>query len=42
LKKSSNAIGVASYSTGPELPEYYEKALPTIKQIERGLKGIEY
>ncbi len=37
LKKTQNPIGVASYSTGPELPEYYLKALPTVEQIERGL-----
>ena len=42
LKKTQNSIGIASYSTGPELPEYYEKALPSVEQIERGLKGIEY
>ena len=42
LKKTQNSIGVASYSTGPELPKYYEKALPTIKQIEKGLRAIEY
>jgi predicted nuclease of restriction endonuclease-like (RecB) superfamily len=37
LKKTQNPIGVASYSTGPDLPEYYLKALPTVEQIERGL-----
>ena len=34
LKKTQNNIGVASYSTGPELPEYYKKALPSAEQIE--------
>ncbi len=37
LKKSQNPIGIASYSTSPDLPEYYDKALPSVKQIERGL-----
>jgi predicted nuclease of restriction endonuclease-like (RecB) superfamily len=37
LKKSGNPIGIASYSTGPELPNYYWKVLPTLEQIERGL-----
>jgi len=37
LKKSGNPIGIASYSTGQELPEYYQKALPSVEQIERGL-----
>ncbi len=37
LKKTQNPIGIASYSTGPELPDYYVKALPTLEQIERGL-----
>ncbi len=37
LKKSGSPIGIASYSTSAHLPEIYEKALPTIEQIERGL-----
>ena len=37
LKKTQNSIGIASYSTGPELPDYYEKALPSVEQIEKGL-----
>ncbi|HBB90596.1 MAG TPA: DUF1016 domain-containing protein, partial [Bacteroidales bacterium] len=37
LMKSQNPIGIASYSTSPDLPEYYEKALPSLEQIERGL-----
>jgi predicted nuclease of restriction endonuclease-like (RecB) superfamily len=37
LKKTQNPIGIASYSTGPDLPEYYDKALPSAEQIERGL-----
>ncbi|TSA38420.1 MAG: DUF1016 domain-containing protein [Porphyromonadaceae bacterium] len=37
LKKSATPIGIASYSTSPELPDYYEKALPSVEQIERGL-----
>lgn len=37
LKKSSSPIGIASYSTSPDLPEYYLKALPSVEQIERGL-----
>jgi len=41
LKKSGSPIGIASYSTGPELPEYYLKALPTMEQIERGLGFLE-
>jgi predicted nuclease of restriction endonuclease-like (RecB) superfamily len=34
LMKTQNPIGIASYSTGPELPEHYRKALPTVEQIE--------
>jgi predicted nuclease of restriction endonuclease-like (RecB) superfamily len=41
LKKAQNPIGIASYSTSPELPDYYEKALPNLKQIERGLGFLE-
>ncbi len=37
LKKTLSSIGIASYSTGPDLPEYYGKALPSAEQIERGL-----
>ena len=37
LKKTQNNIGVASYSTSPELPEYYKNSLPSAEQIERGL-----
>jgi hypothetical protein len=37
LKKSGSPIGIASYSTSPELPHYYEKVLPSLKQIEREL-----
>ena len=37
LKKTQNSIGIASYSTGPELPEHYKKSLPTAEQIERRL-----
>jgi len=37
LKSSVNPIGIASYSTSAVLPDYYENALPSIKQIERGL-----
>ena len=37
LMKTHNSIGIASYSTGPNLPQYYEKSLPSIEQIERGL-----
>ncbi len=40
LKKSANAIGVASYSTGPELPDYYGDVLPSVEKIERGLGWI--
>lgn len=40
LKKSSSAIGVASYNTGPELPEYYEDVLPSIEKIEKSLSQI--
>jgi len=40
LKKSGSPIGIASYSTGPDLPEYYDKALPSVEQIERGLRFI--
>jgi predicted nuclease of restriction endonuclease-like (RecB) superfamily len=35
LRKTQNPIGIASYSTGPELPEHYKKALPSAEQIER-------
>ncbi len=41
LKNTKNPIGIASYSTGPELPEYYEKSLPSVEQIERGLGGLD-
>jgi len=34
LMKTQNPIGIASYSTGPELPEHYKKALPSAEQIE--------
>jgi predicted nuclease of restriction endonuclease-like (RecB) superfamily len=37
LKKSGLPIGIASYSTSAELPNYYEKVLPSFEQIERGL-----
>ena len=37
LKNSAMPIGIASYSTGPDLPDYYGKALPSVEQIERGL-----
>ncbi len=37
LMKTQNPIGIASYSTGPELPEYYKNSLPTAEQIEKGL-----
>lgn len=37
LKKSSSQIGVASYNTGPELPDYYEDVLPSVEKIEKGL-----
>lgn len=37
LRKSLNSIGIASYSTGPDLPKYYEDALPSLEQIEKGL-----
>lgn len=40
LLKTTNPIGVASYSTGPELPEYYEGALPSQVQIEKGLEKL--
>jgi predicted nuclease of restriction endonuclease-like (RecB) superfamily len=40
LKKSGSPIGIASYSTGPDLPQYYDKALPSVEQIERGLRFI--
>ena len=38
LMKSQNPIGIASYSTGPELPEHYKKALPSAEQIEHLLR----
>lgn len=41
LRKTQNPIGIASYSTGPELPEYYKLALPSIEQIERGLDRVD-
>lgn len=41
LKKSGSPIGIASYSTGPDLPEHYLKALPTTEQIEKGLGFIK-
>ena len=37
LKKTQNPIGIASYCTSPQLPDYYEKALPSPEQFERGL-----
>lgn len=37
LKNTLNPIGIASYSTRPELPEYYDKMLPSVEQIEKGL-----
>lgn len=37
LRKASGSIGIASYSTGPELPRYYEDVLPSVEKIERGL-----
>ena len=37
LKKIDNSIGIASYSTGPELPEYYMDVLPSVEKIEKGL-----
>ena len=37
LKKTSNSIGIASYSAGPELPEYYHEILLSIENIEKGL-----
>ncbi len=40
LKKSSNHIGIASYCTGPELPEYYEDHLPSVEKIRKGLDGL--
>jgi predicted nuclease of restriction endonuclease-like (RecB) superfamily len=41
LKQSGLPIGIASYSTSSDLPAYYQKALPTLKQIERGLGFLE-
>jgi predicted nuclease of restriction endonuclease-like (RecB) superfamily len=38
LMKSQNPIGIASYSTGPELPEYFKNTLPSAEQIERLLR----
>ncbi len=40
LKKSSNHIGIASYCTGPELPEYYEDHLPSVEKIRKGIDGL--
>ncbi len=40
LLKTDNSIGIASYSTGPELPEYYVDVLPSFEKIERGLGRI--
>ncbi len=40
LKKTSNQIGIASYNTGPELPEYYDDVLPSVEKIEKGLSWI--
>jgi len=37
LKKSGTQIGIASYSTSSDLPAHYQKALPSLQQIERGL-----
>ncbi len=37
LKDSVTKIGIASYSTGQDLPKYYEKILPSIEQIKRGI-----
>jgi hypothetical protein len=37
LKNVDNSIGIASYSTGPELPEYFVDVLPSFERIERGL-----
>ncbi|MBT5425748.1 MAG: DUF1016 family protein [Bacteroidetes bacterium] len=41
LKNSSNSVGIASYSTGPELPQHLEKVLPSVERIEKGL-GLLY
>jgi len=38
LKKSSSSIGISSYSTCSELPEYYKKVLPSAERIEKGLE----
>ncbi len=40
LKSKVNPIGVASYSTGPELPDYYQDSLPSLDRIEKGLRRI--
>ncbi len=40
LLKTNNPIGIASYSTGPELPEYYEDHLPSVEKIRKGIDGL--
>jgi predicted nuclease of restriction endonuclease-like (RecB) superfamily len=42
LKKSTTPIGIASYSTSDELPDYYRHTLPSLQQIERGLGNIDF
>ncbi len=41
LKESNQPMGVASYSMHSQLPEKWEKLLPTPEQISKNLKWIE-
>ena len=38
LKKSSNTIGIASYSTSPALPDYYQEILPSPEKMKNSIK----